>query len=88
MFSESLIDALLSIYFFITIVILSKNDSRSSDNDLSVHQFLVKPRPPALLVRCSNQGMPLILEPFSNSQLVLRGTKELRDLLGMLLTLL
>ena len=61
--------------------------SRRSNDDLSVNEFLIKLRILAFLVRRCDQGVALILKPFTNAQLVLRGTKKLRDLFSVLLAI-
>jgi len=48
---------------------------------------LVECRVLALLVRCRDELVALILEPFANAELVLSSTKEFRLVAGVLMTL-
>lgn len=62
-------------------------DLRGGDDDFSINQFLIEFGALAFLVRGSHKSMPLILEPFSNTQLVLGSTQELGLFFGMLMAL-
>ena len=61
-------------------------DLRSGDDDLSVYKVLVEGRVLTLLVGGSDELMSLILEPLSDTKLVLGCTEERWDLLGVLTT--
>ena len=63
-------------------------DVRSGDDDLSVHQLLVKGRVLAVLVGGGDQSVALVLDPLPQAQLILDGTEKTRLLLGVLTTLL
>jgi hypothetical protein len=67
---------------------IGTEDSRSGDDDLSVDQLLVKGGVLTLLVGGSDEGVALLLEPFSQAQLVLGGTQETGLLLGVLTALI
>ena len=47
-----------------------KEVSRCGDDDLCVDQFLVKLGIGALFIRSRDQGVTLVLDPFSDSQFV------------------
>lgn len=53
---------------------------RSGNDDFGVNEFLVELGVGTLLVGCSDEGVTLVLEPFSNAQLVLSCSEKLRDL--------
>lgn len=48
-------------------------DSRCSDDNFSIYQLFVERRVLTLLVGCGDQGMALVLEPFSDTKFVLGG---------------
>ncbi len=64
-----------------------RNYSRCSDDDFGIDQFLVELGVLTLFVRCSNQSMSLVFQPFPNTKLVLGGPKKFRNLFGMLAAL-
>ena len=47
---------------------------RRGDDDFSVHELLVKLAVLTLLVRGGDEGVALLLEPFADAQLILRGS--------------
>lgn len=59
------------------------SDVRSGDDDLCVNKVLVKLRVLALLVGRGDELVALLLNPFPDTKLVLRGSEELRLLLGV-----
>lgn len=61
---------------------------RSGDNDFSVDHLLLEHTALALLVGCSDESVPLVLEPLADTELVLCGTEETRLLFGVLLALI
>lgn len=61
--------------------------SRSSNDNLSVDQLLVKGGVLALLVGGGHQGVALVLEPLADAELILGGTQQTGLLLGVLTTL-
>ena len=50
--------------------------SRSGNDDLRVHQFLVEFRVLPFLVRRGDQGVPLLFKPFAETKLILRRTEQ------------
>ena len=62
-------------------------DSRSGDDDLGIDELTVKSAVLALLVAGRHEGVTLILEPFSETELVLGCPEQLGDLLGMLVAI-
>lgn len=62
--------------------------SRSSNDNFSVDQLLVKGGVLALLVGGSHQGVALVLEPLADAELIFGGTQQTGLLLGMLTTLI
>ena len=58
-------------------------DLRSGDDDLGVDELLVELGVLALLVRCGDERVALLLNPLADTQLVLSGTEELRLLLSV-----
>lgn len=63
-------------------------DSRSGDNDLGIDEFLVEFGALALLVRCGDESVTLVLKPFSQTQLILGGAQKARLVASMLVALL
>lgn len=62
--------------------------SRCGDDDLCINKLLVEFGILPFLVRGSHKGVTLVLQPFSNAKLVLRGTEQTWLLLSMLVALL
>ena len=62
-------------------------DLRCGDDDLSIDQFLVEFRILTVLVGGRHQSVSLVLEPFADSEFVLRCAQEFRDLFGVLLAI-
>ena len=60
---------------------------RSGDDDLGVHKMPVEGRVLALFVRSSHELVAMVLDPFPQSKFVLSRSKELRNLLGVFMTL-
>lgn len=60
---------------------------RRGDDDLRVHQLLVKLGVLALLVRCGNERVALVLDPLADTELVLGRSEEIRLLLCVLAAL-
>ena len=63
-------------------------DLRSGNDDFGIDQLLIKGRVLTLLVGGGDKSVTLILEPFSNTQLVLGGAQELGLLFGVLVALI
>ena len=61
-------------------------DLRGCDDDLCVDELLVEGAAIAILIASGYQRVSLLLEPFSNSELVLGRTQELRNFFGVLST--
>jgi hypothetical protein len=55
-------------------MINNKKNSRSSDDDFGINKLLIEFRVLSFLVRCSDKGVSLILEPFSDTELILSCT--------------
>jgi hypothetical protein len=53
------------------------SDVRGGNNDLSVHQLLVESGVLALLIRCGDEGVTLVLQPLADAQFVLGGTQKI-----------
>jgi len=62
-------------------------DIRSSNDDFSVRNVLIKGRVLTLLVRGGNELVSLVLEPLADSEFVLSGSEELRLVAGVLVAL-
>jgi hypothetical protein len=60
---------------------------RSRDDDLGIDELAVKGRVLAVLVGGGDERVALVLEPFADTELVLGGSQESRDLLGVDATL-
>lgn len=63
------------------------SDVRRGDDDLRVNQLLVKCGVLALLVRCCDKRVALLLDPLAEAELVLSRSEEVGFLLGVLLAL-
>lgn len=53
---------------------------RGGNDDLGVNKLLVELGVLALLVGCGDESVALVLEPFSDAELIFCGSKQLRDL--------
>ena len=62
--------------------------SRCGDDDLCINKLLIEFGILSLFVRGGHKGVALVLQPFSNAKLVLRGTEQTWLLLSMLVALL
>lgn len=54
--------------------------ARSGDDDFGIDELLVKLGVLALLVRGSDEGVALVLEPLAEAKLILGGAEKLRNL--------
>ena len=61
--------------------------SRCGDDDLGINQLLIEFGVLPVLVRGGHKGVALVLQPFSNAKLVLRGTEQTWLLFSMLMAL-
>lgn len=57
---------------------------RCGDDDLGVNELLIELGVLALLVRRGDESVPLVLDPFPQTKLVLSRAEQSRLLLGML----
>ena len=62
-------------------------NSRCGDDDLCINKLLVEFGILPVLVRGCHKGVALVLQPFSNAKLVLRGAEQTRLLVSMLMAL-
>jgi hypothetical protein len=62
---------------------MGKEHVRSGDDDLRIHKLLVKLGVFALLVRCCDQSVALLLNPLPQPKFVLGRSQKLRLLFGM-----
>ena len=61
--------------------------SRCGDDDLCINKLLVEFGILPVLVRGGHKGVALVLQPFSNAKLVLRGAEQTWLLVSMLVAL-